>query len=127
MKQLLTPRMVGEQTSGNVIAEGPGSDPAASPVIIACHLDSWDLATGAIDDAAGCGIITAAAKNVMTAGQPRRTIRLLWAGPAEGGVFGGQAYFDKHDRKRVVEGTSVSVSVGLGGRGSLKKKTNNNK
>ena len=100
MKLLLTPKMIGEQTSGNVIAEVPGSDPAASPVIIACHLDSWDLATGAIDDAAGCGIITAAAKHVMTAGQPRRTIRLLWAGAEEVGVFGGQAYFDAHGKEK---------------------------
>ena len=100
LKLMLTPKMIGEQTSGNVIAEVPGRDPAASPVIIACHLDSWDLATGAIDDAAGCGIITAAAKHVMTAGQPRRTIRLLWAGAEEVGVFGGQAYFDAHGKEK---------------------------
>lgn len=100
MKLLLTPRDLGQQHSGNVIAEVPGSDPAASPVIIACHLDSWDLGTGAIDDAAGCGIITAAAKHVMTAGQPRRTIRLLWAGAEEVGVFGGKAYFDAHGKEK---------------------------
>ena len=100
MKLLLTPRDLGQQTSGNVIAEVPGSDPTASPVIIACHLDSWDLGTGAIDDAAGCGIITAAAKYVMMTGQPRRTIRLLWAGAEEVGVFGGKAYFDAHGKER---------------------------
>lgn len=100
MKLLLTPRNLGQQTSGNVIAEVPGSDPAASPIIIACHLDSWDLGTGAIDDAAGCGIITAAAKHVMMAGQPRRTIRLLWAGAEEVGVFGGKAYFDAHGKEK---------------------------
>ncbi len=100
MKLLLTPRNLGQQTSGNVIAEVPGSDPAASPIIIACHLDSWDLGTGAIDDAAGCGIITAAAKYVMMAGQPRRTIRVLWAGAEEVGVFGGQAYFDAHGKEK---------------------------
>ncbi|WP_447762716.1 M28 family peptidase [Sphingopyxis panaciterrae] len=100
MKLLLTPRNLGQQRSGNVIAEVSGSDPAASPVIIACHLDSWDLGTGAIDDAAGCGIITAAAKHVMTAGQPRRTIRLLWAGAEEVGVFGGKAYFDAHGKEK---------------------------
>ena len=44
-----------------VVAELPGSNPALPPIVIACHLDSWDLGTGAIDDAAGCGIITAAA------------------------------------------------------------------
>lgn len=100
MTLLLTPKNLGQQHSGNVIAEVPGSDPAASPVIIACHLDSWDLGTGAIDDGAGCGIITAAAKHVMTAGQPRRTIRILWAGAEEVGVFGGKAYFDKHGTEK---------------------------
>jgi len=100
MKLVLTPQNVGTKHSGNVIAEVPGSDPAASPVIIACHLDSWDLGTGAIDDASGCGIITAAAKHVMSAGQPRRTIRILWAGAEEVGVFGGKAYFEKHGTEK---------------------------
>jgi len=100
MKLLLTPRSLGQQVSGNVIAEVAGSDRTASPVIIACHLDSWDLGTGAIDDASGCGIITAAAKHVMTAGQPRRTIRILWAGAEEVGVFGGKAYFDAHGKEK---------------------------
>lgn len=100
MKLRLTPRNLGQQHSGNIIAEVPGSDPAASPIIVACHLDSWDQGTGAIDDAAGCGIITAAAKHVMAAGQPRRTIRLLWAGAEEVGVFGGKAYFDAHGTER---------------------------
>ena len=99
MKLLLTPKSIGEQASGNVIAEVPGSDPGASPVIVACHLDSWDLGTGAIDDASGCGIISAAAKHVMEAGRPRRSIRLLWAGAEEVGVFGGQAYFDAHGKE----------------------------
>lgn len=100
MKLLLTPRNLGQQQSGNVIAEVPGSDPAASPVVVACHLDSWDLGTGAIDDAAGCGIVTAAAKHVMTAGQPRRTIRILWAGAEEVGVHGGRAYFAAHGKQK---------------------------
>jgi Zn-dependent M28 family amino/carboxypeptidase len=100
IKLILTPQNLGTRHSGNVIAEVPGSDPAASPVIVACHLDSWDLGTGAIDDAAGCGIITAAAKHVMKAGQPRRTIRVLWAGAEEVGVFGGKAYFDAHGKEK---------------------------
>ncbi|RYY26487.1 MAG: peptidase M28 family protein [Sphingomonadales bacterium] len=96
MKLVITPEFKGEGTSGNVLAEVPGSDPAAGIVLVACHLDSWDLGTGAIDDASGCGIVTAAAKRVMDAGQPRRTIRILWAGAEEPGVFGGRAYFESH-------------------------------
>jgi hypothetical protein len=100
MKLVLTPQNLGQRQSGNVIAEVRGSDPAASPVIVACHLDSWDLGTGAIDDGAGCGIITAAAKHVMEAGRPRRTIRILWAGAEEVGVFGGKAYFEAHGKEK---------------------------
>ncbi len=92
----LTPRFVGEQPSGNVIAEIPGSDPSAGVVLAACHLDSWDLATGAIDNASGCAIITDAALRATKGKQLRRTIRLLWAGAEEVGAFGGKAYFDAH-------------------------------
>ncbi len=93
---VLTPRFTGEQTSGNVIADIPGGDPKAGIVLAACHLDSWDLGTGAIDDGAGCGIITAAALEAAKAGKLRRTIRLLWAGAEEVGIFGGKAYFNAH-------------------------------
>lgn len=96
----LTPRQVGMTESGNVIAEVPGSDPAAGLVVVACHLDSWDLGTGAFDDGAGCGIVTAAAKRIMDAGKPRRTIRVLWAGAEEVGIFGGKAYFEAHKGER---------------------------
>jgi carboxypeptidase Q len=96
----LTPRDLGIRESGNVIAEVPGSDRNAGMVLAACHLDSWDLGTGAFDDAAGCGIVAAAAKRIMDAGRPRRTIRILWAGAEEVGVFGGRAYFDAHRRER---------------------------
>lgn len=100
VKLTLTPRQIGVTESGNVIAEVPGSDPSAGIVLVACHLDSWDLGTGAFDDGAGCGIVAAAAKRVMDAGQPRRIIRVLWAGAEEVGVFGGAAYFDKHKGER---------------------------
>ena len=96
LKLTLTPRDLGMTTSGNVIAEIPGSDPEAGVALLACHLDSWDLATGAFDDGAGCGIIAAAAKRVAAMGQPRRTIRLLFAGAEEVGVFGGKAYGAAH-------------------------------
>ena len=76
--------------SGNVIAEVPGRDPQAAPILlVGGHLDSWDLATGAIDDGAGVAITTAAAKHIMDAGRPLRTIRVVWFGAEEPGGFGG--------------------------------------
>jgi hypothetical protein len=87
---------VAKLPSGNVLAELPGRDPSLPPILIACHLDSWDLGTGAFDDAAGCGIITAAALAAQEGGKALRTIRVLWAGAEEVGVFGGSAYAEVH-------------------------------
>ncbi len=96
VQMTLTPKNLGPQKSGNVIAEVPGSNPALPPILIACHLDSWDLATGAIDDASGCGIVTAAASYIKKFGSPARTIRILWAGAEEVGIWGGKAYGEKY-------------------------------
>jgi len=96
MNLVLTPRSLGETQSGNVVAEVTGTDRSLPPVLLACHLDSWDLGTGAVDDASGCAIIAAAVKAVRTAGRPRRTIRLLFAGAEETGVWGGNAYAEAH-------------------------------
>ena len=88
-----------EGASGNVIAEVPGRDPAAPPILVGCHLDSWDLGTGAIDDAAGCAIVASAAKRVMDAGRPLRTIRVVWFGAEEVGLFGGLDYRAKYGKQ----------------------------
>jgi hypothetical protein len=96
MKLLMTPRSIGTQQSGNVIAEVPGSNPRLAPVLVGCHLDSWDLGTGAIDDGAGCAITAAAAKRILEAGRPLRTIRVVWFGAEEVGLVGGKDYHRRH-------------------------------
>ena len=63
--------------SGNVVAEIPGRDPTAPILLVGGHLDSWDQGTGAIDDGAGVAITTAAARHIMDAGRPLRTIRVV--------------------------------------------------
>ncbi len=96
LRLTLTPRTRRGQ-SGNVVAEVPGSDPSAGVILIGGHLDSWDLATGAFDNAGGVAITTAAAHRIMQSGQPRRTIRLVLFGAEETGVHGGRAYFERHN------------------------------
>ena len=90
---------VSQGRSGNVIAEVPGRDPQAAPVLVSCHLDSWDLGTGVLDDAAGCGIVAAAAKRIMDAGTPARPIRIVWFGAEEVGLFGGLDYRARHGKE----------------------------
>ena len=85
--------------SGNVIAEVPGRDPSAPILLVGGHLDSWDQGTGAIDDASGVAIATAAAKRIMDAGRPLRTIRIVWFGAEEVGLYGGMFYKDLHGRE----------------------------
>lgn len=99
LRLLLTPKNIGTRQSGNVIAEVPGRDRNAPPILVSGHLDSWDLGTGAIDDAAGVAIAAAAAKRIMTAGQPLRTIRIVWFGAEEVGLFGGLDYRAKHGKE----------------------------
>ena len=93
---LILVSQVAQGSSGNVIAEVPGRDPKAPPILVGGHLDSWDLGTGAIDDASGVAITTAAAKRIMDAGRPLRTIRVVWFGAEEVGLFGGLDYQRKH-------------------------------
>lgn len=83
--------------SGNVIGEIEGTDLKDEIVLIACHLDSWDLGTGALDDAAGCGIVVGAARLIMGLPErPRRTIRVVLYGAEEVGLLGGDAYARRH-------------------------------
>src|SRR5687767_9620939 len=96
MRLVMTPRNIGTRQSGNVIADVPGRDPNAAPILVACHLDSWDLGTGAVDDAAGCGIVAAAAKRIMDGGRPLRPIRIVWFGAEEVGLIGGEDYHKRH-------------------------------
>lgn len=85
--------------SGNVMAEVPGRDPKAPIILVAGHLDSWDLGTGAIDDAAGVAIVAAAAKRIMSSGRPLRTIRVVWFGAEEVGLLGGEHYLATHGKE----------------------------
>lgn len=96
MKLVLTPQNLGMTQSGNVVGEIVGRDPSLPPVLLACHLDSWWNGTGAFDDGAGCGIAAAAALHVSHTGQPLRTIRVLFAGAEEVGLFGSIEYSKAH-------------------------------
>ncbi len=104
MKLVLTPQDLGMTRSGNVVGEIVGRDPSLPPVLLACHLDSWWLGTGAIDDGAGCGIIAAAALHVERTGRPLRTIRVLFAGAEETGLWGSKAYSAAHIGEKIAVG-----------------------
>jgi len=80
----------------NVIGEITGSHAPDEIIAIGGHLDSWDLGTGAIDDASGIAITVAAAKLVAEGKRPRRTIRVVMFGAEEIGIYGGAQYLVDH-------------------------------
>lgn len=83
----------GWQTSYNVIGEITGTERPDEIVLIGAHLDSWDEGTGALDDGAGVGIVTAAASLIkQTVGAAKRTIRVVLYANEEFGLIGAKQY-----------------------------------
>jgi carboxypeptidase Q len=82
----------------NVIAEIPGTDPTLKDevVMLGAHLDSWQTATGATDNASGSSVMIEAMRILKALGvQPKRTIRIaLWSGE-EQGLLGSRGYVKK--------------------------------
>jgi carboxypeptidase Q len=108
--------------SQNVIAEVVGRERPEEVIVIGGHLDSWDLGTGAIDDAAGIGITTAAAKLIAELPvRPRRTIRVVWWGAEEvsqpapaGGLAGARHYAESQARAAEIANHVVASESDFG-------------
>lgn len=83
--------------SANVVAELRGRERPEEVIVVGGHLDSWDVGTGAIDDAGGC-IATWEALRLMTVLdlRPRRTVRVVLFTNEENGMRGGLAYRDRY-------------------------------
>ncbi|HWP94485.1 MAG TPA: M20/M25/M40 family metallo-hydrolase [Gammaproteobacteria bacterium] len=92
-----TARYLPDEQSANVIGEIPGRERPEEIVLLAAHLDSWDLGTGALDDGAGVAIVTEAARLIAASGlKPRRTIRVVLYANEEFGLSGAKAYAAAH-------------------------------
>ena len=81
----------------NWIAEIPGTEKPEEVVIVGGHLDSWDLGTGATDNATGSMMALETLRAIKALGlKPKRTIRMvLWEGE-EQGLLGSRAYVEAH-------------------------------
>ena len=98
MRLTLTPQQLPDAVSYNVIADLKGSEQPEEYVIVSGHLDSWDLGTGAIDDAAGVAVAMATMQLVRQLKlRPRRTIRFVAWMNEENGLVGGRTYAGAHE------------------------------
>lgn len=115
-RQLLAPRL----SRGNVIIELAGTDKAAEVVVIGGHIDSWDVAEGAIDDGGGVAASWGAVRLLKQLGlRPRRTIRAVAFVNEENGLRGGTQYALDHlaELNRTSLGEGKGKGVGGGGWG----------
>src|ERR1700678_3766074 len=97
MRLTLTSQTAADVLSYNVIADLKGSEHPEQVVIVSGHLDSWDLGTGAIDDAAGVAVAMETAELVQRLHlHPKRTIRVVAWMDEENGSEGGKTYAAEH-------------------------------
>lgn len=81
----------------NVVADIVGSTKPDEYVIVGAHLDSWDHAHGATDNAAGSAAVMEAARLIAASGvKPARTIRFILFTGEEQGLLGSTAYVRAH-------------------------------
>ncbi|MBP9146831.1 MAG: M28 family peptidase [Thermoanaerobaculia bacterium] len=111
----LTSRMLPEVESANVIGELRGRERPEEVVILSGHLDSWDLGTGALDDAAGIGNVIEAARLISKlASRPRRTIRIVLYANEEFGLSGGKTYAVEHAAEVPLHQAALESDLGTG-------------
>jgi carboxypeptidase Q len=117
-------RTLPDAQSANVVGEIRGREFPHEVVLLGGHFDSWDVGTGASDDAVGCIVTWEAARLIRKLGlQPRRTIRVVLWTNEENGLRGGNAYAQKYaaDAKNHVlafesdSGIFEPASIGLSG------------
>ena len=100
--------------SRNVIAELAGREKPDEFLVLGGHTDSWDVGTGAMDDAGGCLAAWEAVRVLRELGlRPRRTVRLvLWVNE-ENGLRGARAYRTNHVAELARHSLAIESDVGV--------------
>jgi carboxypeptidase Q len=108
-------KMDGEAPSANVVGEVRGRTKPHEIVVLGCHLDSWDVGTGAQDDGAGCVVAMEAARLISTLDRkPARTIRVVLYTNEENGLKGAAAYATDHADELEHHVAAIESDTGAG-------------
>ncbi len=98
MRLLLTPKTLPDTVSYNVLADYKGSEKPDEIVVVGGHLDSWDLGTGALDDAVGVAMAMQVPYTLQKLKlRPKRTIRVVAFMNEENGFVGAETYAREAD------------------------------
>jgi hypothetical protein len=84
----------------NVIATFKGSSNPEEKILVGAHLDSWDLATGAIDNGIGAFAVIDMARSFKALRlSPKRTVEFILFMGEEQGLLGSKAYVETSKRE----------------------------
>jgi carboxypeptidase Q len=115
MKLILTPQQLADVESANVIGDIKGSEHPEQVIIVSGHLDSWDLGTGAIDDAAGVAVSMEAENLIQKLHlKPKRTIRVIAWINEENGSAGSKQYGKDHEKEMSNHFAAMETDGGAG-------------
>jgi Zn-dependent M28 family amino/carboxypeptidase len=105
----------GPVSSSNVVGEIRGRERPGRIVLVGAHIDSWDLATGAVDDGFGTAAVLGAARVLVDSGRaPRRTIRFVLFTGEEQGLLGSRAYIRAHRTEMAQLACALALDWGAG-------------
>lgn len=103
-----------DATSHNLVAELRGRERPTETVVLAAHIDSWDVGTGAIDDGGGCVAVWEAVRLLKATGlRPRRTVRVVLFTNEENGLRGAASYRDTYRRELDDHVLMLEADIGL--------------
>src|SRR5438876_3412341 len=115
MKLVLTPQTLPDVEGANVIGDIKGSEHPEQVIIVSGHLDSWDLGTGAIDDAAGVAVSMEVANLIQKLRlKPKRTIRVVAWMNEENGSAGSKQYAKDHEKEFSNHFAAMETDAGVG-------------
>ncbi len=83
-------------TSRDVLAVVEGTEITDESVVLTAHFDSVTVGTGSWDNASGSVNLMYIYEHFLH-NPPKRTMRFVWCGSEEQGLYGSKAYIDQHE------------------------------
>jgi hypothetical protein len=105
----------GPITVYNTVGEIRGSEKPDEIVLCGGHLDSWDLANGAVDNGTGAMVVLETARLIKALNlKPKRTIRFVLFTGEEEGLHGSRAYVRQHKSELARHSAVFVLDIGTG-------------
>lgn len=101
-----------EGDSGNIIVEVKGTKHPDEVIVYTAHYDSVVFSKGMYDNASGSAILLELLRYFLK-NPPLRTVRFIWCGSEERGLFGSKDYVKRHEEQ--LKDIKLCINVDLAG------------